>query len=212
MLGVLLATAAAFGGSPPAQAPPPAPAEYRCETDWQTPDSRLFVNAVLSADGHPKSWHLAWLHISPDRGLVGWVTQFDFEGDRLPAPADDWSLHLRLDGYARGTHRVRVDLLRRGDDGVEAVLLSNPRAEAGALIVTDWSRNAVRAALAGAPELIVRVTDRRGRIRLSHRIPSAVLDEPAEAVAARRAEIAALVADYRNRCQFIPEGGEIVVT
>jgi hypothetical protein len=87
-----------------------------------------------------------------------------------------------------------------------------PRVSAEAWIVTNWRRNAIRTALAGAPQLIVRVTDRRGRTRLSHRLPAAVLDGPAEAVAARRIEIEAMVADYRNRCDFVPAGSDIVVT
>lgn len=212
MLGFLLALAAAFGGSPRPEPAPFIPAEYRCEADWQTPDDRFVARASLSADGHPQSYHLTWLRISPNRALAGWVTQFDFEGARLPAPGEDWGLLLRLDGFAPGTHRVRVDLLRRGEDGVESVALSSPRILATPYIFSRWSRNAIRAALAGAAAFNVRVTDRRGRTRLSHLIPSAVLDGPEAALAARRAALEALVADYRTRCQFIPEGSEIVVT
>lgn len=212
MPGILLAFAALFGAPQRVQVPPPLPAEYRCEGDWQTPGSRLLARATLSADGHLESYHLTWLRYSTDYRVAGWVTQFDFEGARLPAPGDDWSLLLTLNGFAPGTRIVRVDLLRRGEDGVDTVALSSPRTRATAWIMTNWRRNAVRAALTGAPELIVRVTDRHGQTRLSHRLPSAVLDGPTEASAARHAQIEAMVADYRNRCDFIPEGADIVVT
>ena len=209
---ILLAAAALFGAPQRVQVAPPAPAEYRCERDWQTPDSRFLARATLSADGNLKSYHLTWLRHSTDYRIAGWVTQFDFEGARLPGPGDDWSLLLSLNGFAPGAETVRVDLLRRRENGVHAVALSSPRTRATAWIITNWHRNAVRAAFTGAPELIVRVTDRRGRTRLFHRLPSAVLDAPTEAFAARHAEIEALVADYRNRCDFIPEGADIVVT
>lgn len=191
---------------------PDRPAEYQCQADWQTPDSRFVATAFLSEDGGLKSYHLTWLRHSTDYRVVGWVTQFDFEGARLPAPGDDWSLMLSMNGFAPGARTVRVDLLRGGAGGADAVVLSAPRTRARTWIVTNWRRNAIRATLSGAPVLIVRVIDRRGRIRLSHRLPAAVLDGPAEAVAVRRAEIEAMVADYRDRCQFIPAGSDIVVT
>jgi hypothetical protein len=196
-----------------ATVPPPAhPAEYRCRADWQTPDSRFVAEAALAEDGGFKAWHLTWLRHPTNYSVVGWVTQFDFEGPRLPRPDEDWSLLLSMNGFAPGTQTVRVELLRVGAGGPDIVALPAIRTRANAWIMTNWRRNAVRAAFAGAPELIVRVTDRRGRTRLSHHVPSAVLDGPAEAVAARRAEIEAMVADYRNRCIFVPAGSDIVVT
>ncbi|WP_395612483.1 hypothetical protein [Allosphingosinicella sp.] len=208
----LLALLAGCVTLPTPTALPEHPAEYQCKSDWQTPDSRFVVEATLAEDGRFKAWHLIWLRHSTDYGFAGWVTQFDFEGPRLPAPDDDWSLMLDLSGFAPGSRTVRVELLRGGVNGTDVPVLSVPRARAEPNIFTNWRRNAVRTALAGAPELLVRVTDRRGRIRLSHRLPSAVLDGPAEAVTARRAELEAMVADYRNRCTFVPAGSEIVIT
>jgi hypothetical protein len=63
--------------------PPDRPAEYQCRGDWQTPDSRFVVTATLAENGDFKSWHLTWLRHSTDYTVVGWVTQFDFEGARL---------------------------------------------------------------------------------------------------------------------------------
>jgi hypothetical protein len=189
------------------------PAEYQCQRDWQMPESRFIATAMLAEDGRLKSWHLTWLRFSTNYALVGWGAQFDFEGPRLPAPEDDWRLMLRLDGFAPGTRTVHVELFRGGVDRAEGPALAVARARgANSLIFTYWRRDAIRTALAGAPELIVRVIDRRGRKRLLHRLPSAMLDGPAEAVTARRGALEGMIADYRNQCEFRPAGGEIVVT
>jgi hypothetical protein len=206
-LALLLAGCASVPPAPP----PLNPAAYRCQGNWLTGDDRFAADAVLTGDGHLQNWQLSWQRHSPDVSLAGWGAYFYYEGPGLPAPADDWNLHLRLDGFAPGSRTVRVDLLR-GEGGTEVVALSAPRTRADPLIDTIWRRDAVRAALAGAPELIVRVTDRHGRVRLSHRISAALLDGPATAVAAHRAELEAMVADYRTRCEFVPANSDIVVT
>jgi hypothetical protein len=208
----LLALLAGCATVQPPASPLDHPAEYRCRGDWQTPESRFVVEVALAEDGSLKNYHLTWLRHSTNYSLAGWVMQFDFEGPRLPLPDDDWGLLLTMNGFAPGNRTVRVDLLRGGQGGADSVTLSAPRVRANAWIVTHWRRDAVRAALAGAPELVVHIVDRRGRTRLTHRLPSAVLDDPIRAVAIHRAEIEAMAADYRNRCEFRPAGQDIVVT
>ena len=206
-LALLLAGCASLPSAPA----PVNPAEYRCEGNWLTADGRFVADAVLAEDGLLRGWQLTWLRHSPDVRLAGWGAYFYYEGPRLPAPDEDWDLHLRLDGFAPGSRTVRVDLMR-GGPGTEGVVLSAPRTHAHPDMETLWQRNAIRAALAGAPELVVRVTDRRGRVRLSHRIPAEVLDGPAAAVAEHRVELEAMVENYRARCEFVPANSDIVVT
>lgn len=204
----ILALAALAGcATAPRPAPRINPAEYRCERDWSAPDGRFFARATLAEDGGLKAYHLSWL-----RTGANWVTQFDLEGAGLPEPGDDWTLLLTMNADRPGGHDVRVDLLRGGAGGADAIALAGPRVRADTWIISSWRHGAVRAAIAGAPELIFRVTDRRGRVRMAPRIPAAVLDGPGAAVAARRAEIEAMVAGYRNRCDFVPAGPDIVVT
>jgi len=204
----ILALAALAGcATAPHPAPPIHPAEYRCESDWQAPDRRFVARATLTEDGRLKAYHLTWLRID-----TYWVMQFDFEGARLPEPGDDWSLMLTMHADRPGGHRLRIDLLRGGGGGADTVALAGPRINANGWVISSWRQSVVRAALAGAAELIFRMTDRRGRVRLSPRIPATVLDGPGEAAAARRVEIEAMVAGYRNSCVFVPEGSDIVVT
>lgn len=196
----------------PSFSPLEHPAEYHCHGDWQTPDSRLVLDAMLAEDGRHRTYQLTWLRHSTDYTRVGWGAHFNFEGPRLPAPEDDWSLRLILDGFAPGTRTVHVELLRGGVSGTDVAALAVARVRASPMISTFWRRDAVRVALAGAPELVVRVIDRHGRTCLSHRLPASVLDGPAEAMAARRGEIEAMIADYRNRCEFRDGSQDIVVT
>ncbi len=204
---ILVLAALAGCATAPRPAPPINPAEYRCERDWRATDGRFFARATLAEDGSLKAYHLTWLRFG-----ANWVMQFDFEGVRLPEPGDDWSLMLTMNADRPGGHNVRVDLLRGGAGGADAVALAGPRVHADTWIISSWRQGAVRAAVAGAPELIFRVTDRRGRVRMAPRIPAAVLDGPGAAVLARRAEIEAMLAGYRSRCEFVPAGPDIVVT
>jgi hypothetical protein len=206
---VPILTLAALAGcaTAPRPAPPINPAEYRCERDWHAPDGRFFARATLAEDGRLKAYHLTWLRFG-----ANWVMQFDFEGAGLPERGDDWSLTLTMNAGRPGGHDVRVDLLRGGAGGADVVVLPGPRIHADTWIISSWRQGAVRAAIADAPELIFRVTDRRGRVRMAPRIPAAVLDGPGQAAAERRAEIEAMLAGYRDRCEFVPAGPDIVVT
>jgi hypothetical protein len=202
----LLVLLAGCATVPPSVVPTEHPAEYQCHLDINRPDNRFVADVVLAEDGALKTYHLIWLQIGQ-----GWVMQFDFEGGRLPQASDDWSLLLTMSSFAPGYRTVRVDLLR-GGNGDDSLALAGPRLDTHSWIMTRWGLNAVRTAIADAPVLIWRVTDRRRQVRLAPRIPVSALDGPRLAAAAHRAEIEAMVADYRNRCSFVPAGQDIVIT
>lgn len=171
---------------------------YACEIKRTAPLGELQVEWRMTPAGAGSPSYAFWTteNLSSTTLSMSWSL-----ASGVGPPPDD-ALVSVTHWYTHGRRRVE---LRRDDSSPPLVgpydghrwqaTMSRPLVE-------------MRAFVGDARSLEVRAVDRRGRVLGTGRLDAAALNPPA---AGLRAEIDAVLGDFRNRCQLIDPANEIVV-
>ena len=182
---------------------------YRCRIERAAGPGTVTMIIDVEQDGRVRDHEFSWALRSPrDRAQVR-VLEWILMGPL--SPASEMTVTVSLRRTWRASRFVRVELSRseaapRSGDNV----ITGPsygQEFRSASVTARLSR--LRAFLAGAPAMTVRVVDANGRLFAQDRVETADFDIAAREIIAAQPEIEAMAADYRDRCELT--GPDVIV-
>lgn len=202
LLLLRFAAAPAFG-QPVPEIPPPPPPEpvrppyYSCRAERTEPIGTIAANEFVFPNG------------VRDGAVFSWEWQGAPDGIRLNAvwgpegPQDNSFVQMDYSGALRDdVYRIQVRRYPEQDNGVLLLQSGLIHPEGGLLhIFTEWGPLA--ATVTGAPEPRLTVLDAEGNAVRSDPIDPAAFGRVAGIATGLRPQLEALVADYRNRCDYV---------
>ena len=199
----LLAAVPAFAQGVPEPPPPPPPVEsvrppyFSCRIERTDPIGTVAATEFVFPNG------------TRDGQVFSWEARRDPEGIRLEAvwgiegPEDGSFVQIDYSGTLRDdVYRIQVRRYPEQESGVLLLQSGLIHPEDGMLhIFTEWGPLA--AVVTGAPDPRLVIVDAEGNVVRSDPIDKTAFGRVAGIAAGLRPELEALVADYRNRCEFV---------
>jgi hypothetical protein len=190
-----------FLAAPARPEPPPVPllpdgrpAEfYSCAFREPVAGGELRVGAELALDGRMRGYYAEWLKSERDPYMR---IRIDWEGPTFAATAAGPRIEFQVD--AERDFAGRAELRRAGNDNAPPLFAGATNFGLMKYVVLPWRR--IDAAARGSGGILVVTRRLDGRFLSRTRFDAATFDAAATALAANRARLEAMVADYRNRC------------